>query len=300
MNIILGATGHIGSALAKNLLRHGEPVTVITRNERKALEWRQTGAKVAIADVLDTEKLKQIFNQGKKLFLLNPPAPPHTDTVTEEKRTLYSILRALRNSRIEKIVAESTYGAQPGEGIGDLGVLFEMEQALSTMNIPHTIIRAAYYMSNWDRAMMTAKKEHKIHTLYPTEFKLPMVAPKDIARVAARLMMRPVEQNGLYYVEGPELYSAADVAAACTMALQQNIKAIETPREEWQKSLASAGFSPQAAASMAAMTDITLKDEFDRQTPIKGATTIEEYITALSTPSAEPPLLQARSQSLVQ
>ena len=70
MHIILGATGHIGSALAKKLLQHGEPVTVVTRNEKKAEEWRHTGAKVAIADVLDTEKLQEIFHQGKKLFLL--------------------------------------------------------------------------------------------------------------------------------------------------------------------------------------------------------------------------------------
>ncbi|MDO6430212.1 NmrA family NAD(P)-binding protein [Flavitalea sp. BT771] len=300
MHLILGATGHIGSALAKNLLQHGEPVTVIIRNEKKAIEWQQTGAKVAIADVLDTDKLKDIFKQGKKLFLLNPPAPPHTDTVMEERRTLYAILKALENSGIEKVVAESTYGAQPGDGIGDLGVLYEMEQALKTMNIPHSIIRGAYYMSNWDRSLATARKEQKIYTLYPIGFKLPMVAPKDIAKVAARLMMRPVEQRGLYYVEGPEFYSAADVADACAKALGTPVTAITTPKDQWQRTLESAGFSPKAAASMAAMTDLTLNDPFNTESPIKGTTTIEEYISDLSTPSAERPLLQARSQSLAQ
>jgi len=300
MHIILGATGHIGSALAKNLLQHGEPVTVVTRNEKKAEEWRHTGAKVAIADVLGTEKLQEIFHQGKKLFLLNPPAHPGTDTVMEEKRTLYSILRALRNSSIEKVVAESTYGAQPGDGIGDLGVLYEMEQTLKTMGIPHSIIRGAYYMSNWDTSLETAKKEQQVHTLYPITFKLPMVAPKDIAKVAARLMMRPPEQNGLYYVEGPEQYSTADVAAAFTKVLGKEIKAVETPKDQWQQSLHSLGFSPKAAASMAAMTELTLQDPFTTPSAIRGTITMEEYITALSTPSAERPLLQARSQSLAQ
>jgi len=287
MHIILGATGHIGSALAKDLLQHGEPVTVITRSEKKAEEWLQTGAKVAIADVHDTEKLHQIFNQGKKLFLLNPSAPPDTDTVMEEKRTLYAILKALENSKIEKVVAQSTYGAQPGEGIGDLGVLYEMEQRLLQLNIPHTIIRAAYFMSNWDMSLQTAKKEQKIHTLYPITFKLPMVAPKDIAKVAARLMMRPVEQRGLYFVEGPVFYSAADVADACAKVLGTPVTAVETPREQWGTALQSLGFSPKAAASMAAMTELTLKGESDSQIPIKGTTTIEEYITALSTPPVQ-------------
>jgi hypothetical protein len=62
------------------------------------------------------------------------PAKPSTDTVAEEQKTLSSILKALENSGIEKVVAESTYGAQPGEGVGDLGVLYDMEEQLKKMN----------------------------------------------------------------------------------------------------------------------------------------------------------------------
>ncbi|MFS2017377.1 NAD-dependent epimerase/dehydratase family protein [Massilia sp. CT11-108] len=32
MHIIIGGTGHVGSATARALLRRGEPVTVVTRN----------------------------------------------------------------------------------------------------------------------------------------------------------------------------------------------------------------------------------------------------------------------------
>jgi uncharacterized protein YbjT (DUF2867 family) len=36
MHVILGATGHVGSAVAMALLDHREPVTVVTRDERRA------------------------------------------------------------------------------------------------------------------------------------------------------------------------------------------------------------------------------------------------------------------------
>jgi uncharacterized protein YbjT (DUF2867 family) len=282
MNIILGATGHIGSSLAKNLLEEGEPVTVIVRSEEKGKQWEEQGAEVTIADILDTDSLQKAFNKGEKLFLLNPPAPPNTDTVKEEQKTLTAILNALRKAKnIKKVVAESTYGAQPGQGIGDLGVLYDMEQNLKHIGIPHSIIRAAYYMTNWDMSLDSAHKAGVIHTLYPTDFKLPMVAPDDIAKVAARLMMEPIETTGLHYVEGPETYSTDDVAAAFTKALGKPIKAETTPKDQWQKALQSMGFSEKAAASMAKMTDITLQDHNKKGRPEKGTITLEAYITRL-------------------
>jgi hypothetical protein len=57
---------------------------------------------------------------------------------------------ALEGSGLEKVVAESTGGAQPRDRIGDLNVLWELEEGLSRQTIPAAINRAAYYMTNWD------------------------------------------------------------------------------------------------------------------------------------------------------
>lgn len=287
MHIVSGATGHVGTFVANALLERKESVTVILHHPEKAERWKQKGAQVAIADVLDTEKLQAIFENGKRLFLLNPPAASNTDTVSKELETLASILQALKGSNIEKVVGESTYGAQTGEGIGDLGVLFKMEQELKATSIPNSIIRAAYYMSNWDTALATAIKEGKVHTMYPVDFKLPMVAPKDIGKIAARLMLAPINHTGLHYVEGPETYSAADVAAAFAVALGKPVQAVETPADQWERMLESNGFSKIAAASMIAMTDITLKGAYTKPNlPERGITTIQQYITTLVSKAA--------------
>ncbi|RPE09974.1 NAD-dependent epimerase/dehydratase family protein [Chitinophaga lutea] len=289
MHIILGATGHIGAALTKILLELGEPVTAVTRDPQKGEKLRQMGAHVAVVNVLDTEKLRRTFKQGKRLYLLNPPAPPDTDTAKEEFKTVDAIISALEGSGIEKVVAESTYGAQPGDRLGDLGVLYHMEQALDALSVPHTIIRGAYYMSNWDHALDTARKEGVVHTLYPAEYKIPMVSPADIAKVAAKLLLEPPTKGGLYYVEGPEPYSSAEVADAFSAALQRPVKAVTIPQHQWIPSLEKMGFSPEAAASMAAMTDITLKQDFEMpDAPIRGETTLQEYIHRLVHPKHAP------------
>ncbi|WP_436484320.1 NmrA family NAD(P)-binding protein [Chitinophaga sp. ARDCPP14] len=281
MHIVLGGTGHIGSALAETLIKKGEPVTIISRDPKKKQQWEQKGAEVAIADALDVKRLQKIFNTGEKLFLLNPPADPSTDTVAQEKETLNAILTALGESQIKKVVAESTYGAQPGDGLGDLGVLYNMEQQLAEMNVPASIIRGAYYMSNWATSLATARESGIVYTFYPVDFKLPMVCPGDIGSVAARLMLEPVTQTGLHYVEGPQQYSATDVAEAFSAALGKDVKAVEIPETNWMQALKDAGFSEPAAKSMAAMTHVTLREKYEDPNPVRGTTTLKAYIADL-------------------
>ena len=59
MYIVLGGTGHVGAAVATNLLERGEDITVITHDAKKTNEWEKRGAKVAVVDVLKTAELNQ-------------------------------------------------------------------------------------------------------------------------------------------------------------------------------------------------------------------------------------------------
>lgn len=202
MHIILGGNGHIGSVLAETLLLQGEPVTIVSRDSSSESKWRKLGAQVAVADAHDASRLEEVFARGKRLFLLNPPAAPASDTDVEERKSVASILAAVKNSGLEKVVAQSTYGAQPGQRIADLGVLYELEQGLSNLPVPSSIIRAAYYMSNWDFSLQSAQQEGIVYTFFEPDFVLPMVAPQDIGRFAARLMTEPVENTELHNFKG--------------------------------------------------------------------------------------------------
>jgi uncharacterized protein YbjT (DUF2867 family) len=282
MHIILGGTGNVGSAVARALLKRREPVLVVTRDSLKAKGLRQDGADVAIADMHDVETLRGIFRQGRRLFLLNPPAAPSSDAAAEERRSLAAILSAINGAGLEKIVSESTYGAKPGERIGDLGVLYEMEQALAAQPVPTTIIRAAYYMSNWRASLQAAREQGVIQTLYPEDFKLPMVAPSDIGEIAARLMTEPIEQTGLYYVEGPDRYSPQDVAIAFAAVLGRPVSTESVPRDRWLVTFKGMGFSNEAAESFANMTAVTLNETFpDLNSVERGMTSLHDYLSQL-------------------
>lgn len=282
MDIILGGTGHVGSEVAKNLLADGRMITVVTRDSEKKQDWNNRGAEVVVVDIHETETLAKIFKNGQTLFFLNPPADRSLDTVKEEKMTVYSILKALKNSGIKKVVAESTYGSQPGDGLGDLGVLHEMELGLKELEIPSSIIRAANHMSNWDHLFETAKSEGQIYSFYPLDFKLPMVAPADIGKFASQLMEEPVCSTGIFYIEGPERYSVRDVAVELTEMLRKNITVKIVGPGAWAPWLMHRGYSQAAAESVVKMTEAKLEEVYPMPTnPTRGSTSLRKYVQNL-------------------
>jgi uncharacterized protein YbjT (DUF2867 family) len=263
------------------LLDQGEAVTVVTRDARRAEPFTRRGAIAAVADVHDADALRAVLQRGRSAFLLMPSADPSTDTVAEERRTVASIVRAVQGTDLRKAVLQSTYGAQPGEGLGDLSVLYEFEQAVAALGVRTSIVRAAYYMSNWDSALATARGEGVVHTFFPPDFTLPMVAPADLGRVAARLLTKDIDHTGVHYVEGPAPYSAANVAHAFARALGRDVRTVETPRSEWVAAFQVLGFSPVAAASYARMTALTLDGAERPDTPERGHTSLTDYVNAL-------------------
>lgn len=279
MHIILGATGHIGSVLVKLLAERGEQVTGVTHNRDNVKQIEAVGAKAAVVDVKDTNGLRALFKKGKRLYLLNPSGNFAADALAEEKQSISSILSALKDSPIEKIVAESTYGAQPGDQLGDLDVLYGMEQALAMIPRYVSILRGSYYMSNFDMDLDTARSEGKIYTLFPVDFKITMVAPADIAHFAADLLLEAKENTALHYITGPQDYTPREVANAFSKALGRPVEAVEVERPKWQEFLMKSGFSETSATSMANMTAATLEQGFEvGKTQKRGSTTIEEYI----------------------
>ncbi|MGE8634608.1 MAG: NAD(P)H-binding protein [Achromobacter piechaudii] len=282
MYIIMGGTGHVGAATARALLARGAEVTIITRSAARAAHWRTLGADIVQADVEDVASLRAAFRRGRRAFLLNPPADTRSDTDAVERHTVSNILAAVEGSGLEKVVAESTAGAQPGSHIGDLNVLWELEEGLRAQALAAAVNRAAYYMSNWDGLLETVRTTGVLPSLFPADLAIPMVAPKDLGEVAADRLMSAPDDQGVRYVEGPRRYTPSDVARAFAQALDQPVEVHVVPRTQWRQAFVRQGFSETAAASYARMTEVSVDGGFDlSDTPLRGSTTLEAYIRSL-------------------
>lgn len=293
MYIILGGTGHVGSATARELLKRGCKVGIVTRHAASAGAWRDQGADVIEADIDDVASVRAAFQRGKRALLLNPPADTREDTDAVERRTVARILAALDGSGLEKVVAVSTAGAREGACLGDLNVLWELEEGLRRQAIPAAINRGAYYMSNWAGLADQVRQTHTLPTMIPQDMKIPMVAPGDLGLAAAERLLSPLDDTGIRTIEGPASYSPADVVAAFSRALHQEIGLAVTEPGKFKEAFLALGFSDAAAASYARMTALSIELGFEpKDDTWRGATSLDAYIgsvVAARQPPAESP-----------
>lgn len=281
MFVVMGARGHVGAAVADALLARGEKVTILTRRPDHADAWRDRGALVARADADDAGSLAGAFRSCRRAFLLNPPADPGGDTDAAERRTIAAILAALEGSGLEKVVAASTYGARPGDAVGDLSTLWELEEGLRSQPIAAAINRGAYYMTNWLGFADVARRSGVLPSMFPADLEMPMVAPADLGRAAAERLIAPVDDVGVRLIEGPDRYTPRDVADAFAAALGREVTVDVVPRERWGDAYRKAGFSAEAAAAYGRMTAVTLDEGFDsEETAVRGSVDLRTFIAS--------------------
>lgn len=280
MFVVMGATGHVGSAVAETLLEEGKPVTILTRHPESAASWRKKGATVCFADAEDPQSIHDALQGASRAFVLNPPADPKSDTDATELRTVANILSALGDTGLDKVVAASTYGAQPGRAIGDFTTLWQLEEGLRKLPIPTSINRGAYYMSNWLAFADVARQTGMLPSMFPADAEIPMVAPEDLGRVAAKRLQTPSKDTEIAYVEGPQRYTPRDVARAFSDALGHKVEVQVVPPEGFEEAYKQAGFSPKAAMAYAHMTKLSIDNDFDKPaSPIRGNVSLQSFIS---------------------
>lgn len=181
----------------------------------------------------------------------------------------------------KRLVVESTLGNQPGDHIADLGILYELEEGIKKLHHDYRIIRPAYYMSNWKAAIASAREKGFISSFYPEDFRMPMVAPRDIAELAANLLTEE-KADQINTIVGPSDYSAVDVASALSTLVEKEVQVKVIDEKDWESAYKAQGFSPQAASSYANMTRISLKGGFEYpKTPTVGQTSLFEYLKSV-------------------
>ena len=151
MFAVTGITGQVGAAVARSLLSADQSVRAVVRERSKGAPWAQLGCDIAVADLSDTDALTAAFEGTTGVFAMLPPVFDPAPGFPEATVFINSLRAALALAKPAKIVALSTVGADaPQPNL--LNVLGRMEEALGSLPIPVTFLRAAWFMENaaWD------------------------------------------------------------------------------------------------------------------------------------------------------
>jgi uncharacterized protein YbjT (DUF2867 family) len=280
MDIILGATGQIGSMLVDNLIKRGQSVRAVVRNGSKAEGLRSKGIEISIADYFDVEALKKAFQGGSLAFLLTPENPESQDFISETKTIINNYREAILASGITKIVGLSSNGAQHESGTGNLMASYMLEHAFSDLEIEQVFVRPSYYFSNWLGYLELVKEHGILPTFFPPEMKVPMIAPPDVAEFLSEVMVCKIPKERIYEITGPHAYSSLDIAKILGEVLNRNVILQQVLPEEWESTLIQAGFSKDGAKNLALMTKAVIEGKTKNETsnPVSFSTDFKSYL----------------------
>lgn len=234
MYAITGITGKVGGALARSLLADSLPVRAVLRDAAKAAEWKALGCDVAFAEMDDAASLTAAFAGTEGVFILPPSEFDPEPGFPEARRVIEAVGTALAATRPAKVVCLSTIGADaPHENLLSQRTL--LEEVLSGLGLPVTFLRSGWFMENalWD--VPSVRDEGILRSfLQPADKAFPMVATKDVGRVAAALLRENWRGTRIVELEGPARVSPNDLAQAFAKVLGRPVGVEIVPRESWE------------------------------------------------------------------
>jgi uncharacterized protein YbjT (DUF2867 family) len=234
MFAITGITGKVGGETAENLLKANRAVRAVVRDVAKGTGWAERGCEVAVADIGDARALSSAFSGTEGVLIVVPPNFDPSAGFPEVRKIVSTLKTALLEAKPARVVVLSTIGAQATEAnlLSQLGVV---EQELGSLPIPIAFLRAAWFMENASLDVASARADGIIQSfLQPLEKPFPMVATKDIGRVAADLLQQSWTASRVVELEGPRRVTPQELAATFSRLLGRPVQAIAPDRDTWE------------------------------------------------------------------
>jgi uncharacterized protein YbjT (DUF2867 family) len=283
MYAITGITGKVGGEIARHLLASGQSVRAVLRDRAKAADWAAKGCDVAIAEMENAEQLAAAFSGTEGVFILPPSDFDPEPGYPEAKRVIDQVTRALITARPQRVVCLSTIGADaPHDNLLTQRTL--MERSLSAIGLPVTFLRPGWFMENalWDVA--SARDEGVVRSfLQPADKAFPMVATRDVGRLAADLLRQHWSGTRIVELEGPVCVSANDLAQAFAAILGRPVRVEIVSRDSWEGLFRAQGMkNPQARIRMLdGFNEGWIEFADQGRSAVKGDTPLLDVITAL-------------------
>lgn len=285
---VVGASGRTGAAAANALLRAGKRVRVIVRDPSKGESWANLGAEVAVADLVDPHAMTIALRDVEGAYIVNPPHYIREDLFERAVLIADVVARASVEASVPKLVALSSVGADRHHSTGWIAMNCDLERILSETDIPAVFLRAAYFMENWAPMVTQVAMRGALPSfLAPSHRAISMIAAADIGVAAAFFLQQTWSGARAIGLEGPSLYSPADVASVLTSVCGRTLDVTVIPEEAWADALSGTGYSMAGVAGFIEMTRglnnglIHLGSDAEAE-QWKGTTTLDKVIGELA------------------
>jgi len=195
--LLFGATGNVGGAAARELVKRGWRVRAVTRNpdSEKAQILHELGAEVVQADMEDRPSIEKAFVDMKRVLTVQNWT---TSGVEGEMRQGKLVADVARSAGVEHLVYISAGTGDRDTGIPHFDNKIFVEDYMRDLSLPSTIVRPTPFMELMSEkefypAMATWGVEPKI---VGWDLPIPWVAANDLGQAVANIFDDPEKWIG--------------------------------------------------------------------------------------------------------
>ena len=253
MIVITTPTGLIGHQVLDNVLDSGEPIRVIVRDPARLPSHVRKRVEVVQGSHGDRDVVDQAFDGADSVFWLVPP-DPHAESV-EAAYVDFSrpACEAFKNQGINRVVGVSALGRGTpcAASAGLVTASLKMDDLIASTGVNFRALTMPSFMDNILRQVGAIKSQGVFFSPISGDRKLPSCATRDIAAVAADLLLdHSWSGQDSVPVLGPEDLSFNDMAQIMSEVLGRPVRFQQISGEAYKANLMGLGMSDAMAQGM--------------------------------------------------
>jgi uncharacterized protein YbjT (DUF2867 family) len=232
--LVLGATGHVGSALVAALVSRGEAVAAATRRPGDGSSESRGVVRVKF-DYDDPSTFAAALSGADRVFLAVRPGDDEAD------RTAIPFIDAAKNAGVGRVVALTAMGVERL----DATALRILERHLEQSGLAWTHLRPNFFMQIFAREpLVTAIRAAALLSVPAGDAAVSFVDVRDIADVAATALTASGHEGQAYTLTGPAALTHSEVAALLAEATGRPIRYQPLDEDQARTVLSESGLPP--------------------------------------------------------
>jgi uncharacterized protein YbjT (DUF2867 family) len=264
MIVVTTPTGSIGHQALEHVIRAGAPVRVIARDPSRLPAGVHEHAEVVKGATNDPAALSEALTGADTVLWVMPPDPRAASIHAHLMDFTRPLCDAIAAQGVRRVVAVSSLGRTVARNAGQISAVFAMDGLIESTGVHYRSLAMPGFMENTLRQLEPIRSQGLFFGTLPPGRTAPTVATRDIAAVAARLLLDP-EWTGqeTVAVPGPEDLSSDDMARVMTEELGRPVAYRQITGEDLVASMTAHGMTrawAQGIADMSAAVDAGLYD----------------------------------------
>jgi uncharacterized protein YbjT (DUF2867 family) len=213
--LVTGAGGGVGGALAEELIRTGQKARLGFHTAARTERAKAAGREAVALDFGIPETLAPAMAGVDTVFLLGATG---LDQVAGET----NVVAAAKAAGVARIVKLSVWRAL--EELTPFARAHRtIECAVEGSGLDWTFLRPNFYMQNFSRQFAGTVRDHGWFAQPATTAAISFIDVRDVAEVAAKVLVEPGHEGRAYDLTGPAALSYVDAAAVLSDVLGKDV-----------------------------------------------------------------------------